>query len=250
MTDNHLNTNKLLKDCVVYDWGKIQYKEAWDKQTILANELIAAKKQSDFPVNEHPYKLIFCEHNPVYTLGKSGSIEHIKLSDKELSERGIEFYKINRGGDITYHGPGQLVCYPIFDLERISRDLKRYISSLEEVVIRTLAAYEIFGIRIPEYTGVWLEATEVLPLRKICAIGVHMSRWVSMHGFAFNINTDLAYFRNIIPCGINDSNKAVTSLAIELGKEIDMNHVKKQLLFHFSEVFGLKYAKEDAKIHL
>jgi lipoyl(octanoyl) transferase len=229
-------------NCSVQDWGRISYKTAWEQQTAIANELIQAKKNTD-PFNEPiPHSLIFCEHNPVYTLGKSGSIDNVLLNEKELELKGIEFFKINRGGDITYHGPGQIVCYPIFDLDRIFTDVHKYVRGLEEVVIRTLAEYGLDAMRINEYTGVWLEGNDVLPKRKICAIGVHLSRWVSMHGFAFNINTDLAYFNHIIPCGIADNDKAVTSLALELGRSIDPEEVKLKILFHFSEIFGLKYA--------
>ena len=188
------------------------------------------------------HKLILCEHNPVFTLGKSGSVDNLLLSEEKLEEAGIEFFKINRGGDITYHGPGQIVCYPILDLDRIFTDVHKYIRMLEEVVIRTLAHYDIKGTRIKEYTGVWLDQTSVLPQRKICAMGVHMSRWVTMHGFAFNINTDLSYFNKIIPCGITDTNKAVTSMEVELGRKIDQDEIKKHIIYYFSELFGLNYA--------
>lgn len=228
--------------CKIQDWGRISYKEAWDRQTVLANELILAKKSIDSNTENLPHSLIFCEHNPVYTLGRSGSVDNVLLNESELEKKGIEYFKINRGGDITYHGPGQIVCYPIFDLEQIFTDVHKYVRGLEEVVIRTLVEYGIQGSRIAEYTGVWLEQTAVLPKRKICAIGVHLSRWVSMHGFAFNINTDLSYFNHIIPCGITDKDKAVTSLALELGREIDPEEVKKKILIHFSDIFGLKYA--------
>ena len=229
-------------NCIVKDWGRISYKMAWDQQTLLANELIQAKRSAVTTEHPVPHSLIFCEHNPVYTLGKSGSADHVLLNETELKDRDIEYFKINRGGDITYHGPGQIVCYPIFDLDKIFTDVHRYVRGLEEVVIRTLAQYGIEAMRIQEYTGVWLEGTDVLPKRKICAIGVHLSRWVSMHGFAFNINTDLSYFNHIIPCGIVDKDKAVTSLEIELGQKINTEEVKKKILFHFADIFGLKYA--------
>ena len=229
-------------NCAVKDWGRISYKTAWDQQTVLANELIQYKRSNDSVLPPIAHSLIFCEHNPVYTLGKSGSVENVLLNEAELEAKGIEYFKINRGGDITYHGPGQIVCYPIFDLDKIFTDVHKYVRGLEEVVIRTLAEYGIKGMRITEYTGVWLDGTDVLPKRKICAIGVHLSRWVSMHGFAFNINTDLSYFNHIIPCGIVDEDKAVTSLALELGREIDQAEVKSKILFHFSDIFGLKYA--------
>lgn len=243
LTDNE-------QECTVLDWGHVSYNTAWQRQTSIAQQLIEAKRNTSGEQILLPHKLILCEHNPVYTLGKSGSAANVLLSEPELNQKGIEFYRINRGGDITYHGPGQLVCYPIFDLERMFRDVRRYVHCLEEVVIRCLSDYGIEAFRLPQYTGVWLRATPVFPERKICAIGVHMSRWVSMHGFAFNINTDLSYFRHIIPCGIQDDNKAVSSLAIELGREVEMNEVKKSILFYFSKVFGLKYAIEPEKHHV
>ncbi|HMG16853.1 MAG TPA: lipoyl(octanoyl) transferase LipB [Saprospiraceae bacterium] len=226
----------------IQDWKRISFKDAWDKQSVLAEELKSwkrgAKDLSDMPA----HKIIYCEHLPVYTLGKSGSMDNLLLSNQGLSDEGIEFYKINRGGDITYHGPGQIVCYPILDLERIFTDVHKYIRTLEEVVIRTLTHYNINGARIKDYTGVWLEKSAVLPERKICAIGVHMSRWVTLHGFAFNINTDLSYFNKIIPCGISDSTKAVTSLELELCHKVDTEEVKSYLNYYLSELFGLKYA--------
>ncbi len=234
------------------DLGKISYKDAWDYQFILQKEVIdaklAARKQlaevGEEQLEEYVplHHLLFCEHNPVYTLGKSGSIDHLLYNETQLAENGIEFFKINRGGDITYHGPGQITGYPIFDLDYFFTDVHKYVRYLEETVIRTLAEYGIEGTRIKEFTGVWLEGTDTLPKRKICAIGVHLSRWVTMHGFAFNVNTDLKYFNNIIPCGINDEDKTVTSLAVELGKKIDVEEVKAKLKIHFSELFGFEFA--------
>ncbi len=226
----------------ILDWNRISYKEAWDKQSVLAEELKSWKRGDKEASNMPAHKIIYCEHNPVFTLGKSGSIDNLLLSDEGLSDQGIEFFKINRGGDITYHGPGQIVCYPILDLERIFTDVHKYIRTLEEVVIRTLSHFDLEGIRIKDYTGVWLDKNAVFPERKICAIGVHMSRWVTLHGFAFNINTDLSYFNKIIPCGISDSTKAVTSLELELGHKVKTDEVKKHLNYYLSELFGLKYA--------
>lgn len=226
----------------IQDWNRISFKEAWDKQSLLADELIQWKRGERDITKIPSHKLVFCEHNPVYTLGKSGSIDNLLLSEESLINEGIEFYRINRGGDITFHGPGQIVCYPILDLERIFTDVHKYIRTLEEVVIKTLKHYNLEGIRIKEYTGVWLEKTSVLPERKICAIGVHMSRWVTLHGFAFNINTDLSYFNKIIPCGINDSTKAVSSLELEIGRKVNIDEVKKHLTYYLSELFGLNYA--------
>lgn len=192
------------------------------------------------PIFHH---LLFCEHPPVMTLGRSGAEEHLLLDEAGLREKGIEFYKINRGGDITYHGPGQIVGYPIFDLDEFFTDVHRYVRYLEEAVIRTLAEHGIEdAYRIKEYTGVWLPQKGWLPKRKICAIGVHLSRWVTMHGFAFNVNTDLGYFRHIVPCGINDKDKDVTSLAKELGHAVDENEVKEKLRHHFAELFGFEFA--------
>jgi lipoyl(octanoyl) transferase len=178
----------------------------------------------------------------VYTLGKSGSLSNLLLDEVALQKAGFEFFKINRGGDITYHGPGQIVGYPIFDLDCFFTDVHRYVRTLEEAVMLTLAEYGLKGIRVEKYTGVWLEASETKPLRKICAIGVHLSRWVTMHGFAFNINTNLDHFKHIIPCGIVDEDKAVTSLALELGKEQDIEAVKQSLKQHFAQVFGFEFA--------
>lgn len=229
------------------DLGRIAYREAWDLQQRLHHELVQRKrynwqaKESGWSLEPLHHYLLFCEHPPVYTLGRSGSMNHLLLDETLLKEKGIEFFKINRGGDITYHGPGQIVGYPIFDLDDFFTDVHQYVRYLEEAVIRTLAEYGLEGTRIKEYTGVWLPATPVLPARKICAIGVHLSRWVTMHGFAFNVNTQLGYFQHIIPCGIRDQNKAVTSLATELGRELDLAEVKGKLKKHFAELFDLEF---------
>ena len=176
--------------------------------------------------------LIFCEHPHVYTLGKSGLEDNLLLSKSDLTEKKIDFYPINRGGDITYHGPGQWVVYPIFDLDHFFTDIHKYLRYLEEAVIKTMADYGILGYRIEEFTGVWVG--EENP-RKICALGVKSSRWVTMHGIGFNVNTDLSYFNHIIPCGIED--KAVTSMRNELGRKMDMSEVKERLIYHLSSQF-------------
>jgi lipoyl(octanoyl) transferase len=224
------------------DWGRISYKEAWDKQTALHNALKATKisnRSNDTKIPQSHY-LIFCEHNPVYTLGKSGKPEHLLLNESQLSEKGIEYYKINRGGDITYHGPGQIVAYPIFDLDEMFTDVHKYVRFLEQTIINVLQEYDIVADRIKAFTGVWLPETKDRKKRKICAIGVHLSRWVTMHGLAFNVNTDLNYFGNIIPCGINDEDKEVTSMAGELGRTVEYKEVKQKLRASFEEVFDIK----------
>ncbi len=229
-----------------------RYEEVWQHQSVLQNELITKRRLakaagiSDFR-QEHHY-ILACEHDPVYTLGKSGSMEHLLLNDDELAGNQIEFFKINRGGDITYHGPGQITAYPILDLEEFVTDVHLYVRNLEEVIIRTIADYGLTGFRIKDYTGVWLG--EEGHLRKICAIGVHMSRWVTMHGLAFNVNTDLTYFDKIIPCGISEEDKSVTSLAAELGAEIDMDEVIMKMLDHFEEVFGFNVANKIKPTHI
>ena len=239
---------------VIYqDIGRIAYQKAWDYQQDLLNQLVAVKKENRELIKQNKttivqkHFLLFCEHNPVYTLGKSGSMEHLLLSDDELKENGIEFFKINRGGDITFHGPGQIVGYPIFDLDCFFTDIHKYVRFLEEAIIRTIADYGLKGLRKEGFTGVWLAPKEgELEFRKICAIGVHLSRWVTMHGFAFNVNTDLQYFKNIIPCGINDENKSVTSMEKELGHKLDIEQVKIKLKQHMAGLFGFVF---DEKIN-
>ena len=191
------------------------------------------------------HQILLVEHPPVYTLGRSGSMDNLLLNEQELLDRGITFFPINRGGDITYHGPGQNVGYPILDLECFFTDVHKYVRCLEEVIIRTMAEYGLEGTRIEGYTGVWIEHNPNFPSddpdvskkRKICAIGVHLSRWTTLHGWAFNVNNDLSYFNYIVPCGIVDADKTVTSLARELGREMDMAEVKKHIVRHFGEVF-------------
>lgn len=221
------------------DLGLIDFKKCWDYQEKLFNEVVDKKTtlrngNGKEAGATHNY-LLFCEHPHVYTIGKSGKEQHLLLNSEELKEKQAGLYKINRGGDITYHGPGQAVGYPILDLENFFTDIGKYLRYLEETVIRTLAEYGIIGGRIPTATGVWVDAELPLKARKICAIGVRTSRWVTMHGFALNINTDMNYFKGIIPCGIED--KAVTSMAQELNRYVDMLEVKEKLKTHFSELF-------------
>jgi lipoyl(octanoyl) transferase len=181
--------------------------------------------------------LLLCQHPHVFTLGKSGKAENLLVNDEQLKQIKATYYKINRGGDITYHGPGQLVGYPILDLDNFFTDIHKYLRLLEEAIIKTCADYNIVTGRYPGYTGVWLDADQPTA-RKICAMGVRCSRWVTMHGFAFNVNTNLDYFKHIVPCGIDD--KAVTSLEQELGHKIDMEEVKKKFLVHFENIFEAK----------
>lgn len=228
------------------DLGLKDYRETWDLQTELHSAAVARKRENrqrekeGKPLVRQEHHLLFVEHPPVYTLGKTGSMDHLLLNESQLAEQGFTFYKINRGGDITYHGPGQLVAYPIFDLAEFFEDVHRYVRSLEEVVIRTLAEYDIAAERDEGYTGVWLQgdAGRRQPRRKICAIGVHLSRWTTLHGFAFNIRPNLTHFGNIIPCGIAESDRSVTSLSVELGRPVELAEVKPIVQRHFQEVFG------------
>jgi lipoyl(octanoyl) transferase len=217
----------LFEDC-----GRIGYQEAWDYQERLLQENVRAKTDAVPTVS----RLLFCEHPPVYTLGKSGHIENVLIDQEEMQRRGIGFYRTNRGGDITYHGPGQLVAYPILDLEHFGTDLGKYLRNLEEVIIRTLADYDLKGERSPGETGVWLDPTLQGKERKICAMGVRCSRWITMHGLALNVNTNLEYFSHIVPCGIQQ--KQVTSLARELGAPINEAELKEKVMRHFEAVFG------------
>lgn len=221
------------------DWGLIDYQEAWDKQEQVLNKIVAIKTQnrSNGTAEETPNYLVFCEHPNVYTLGKSGHPENLLLDEKGLEDNHATYYKINRGGDITYHGPGQLVGYPILDLDNFFTDIHLYLRMLEEAVILTLKDYGITAGRYPGFTGVWLDADNERA-RKICAMGVRCSRWVTMHGFALNINTNLDYFKNIVPCGIDD--KAVASMQQELGCVLDMNEVKDVLKKHIAQLFNMK----------
>lgn len=231
-----------MKQTHFIDWGSIAYKEAWDKQEDLFKLKVDTKFRNrelppdqQEPISNH---LIFCEHPHVYTLGKSGSENNLLINEQFLQSINATYFPINRGGDITYHGPGQLVAYPIFDLEQFFTDIHRYLRTLEEAVILTLAEYGMKGDRYEGYTGVWLDPDKPAKARKICAMGVRCSRWITMHGLALNVNTDLSYFNHIVPCGIND--KQVTSIQKELGYEVPMEEVKQKLLHHLTQLFELR----------
>ena len=240
------------------DLGNMDYKTAWDYQEKLLQENTRRKsavhsRQStavnegsnqDAELTTHDslvtteHYLLFVEHPPVYTLGKSGNIENVLMSEEQLQENGIQFFRTNRGGDITFHGDQQIVGYPILDLEKFYTDIGKYLRNLEEVIIATLADYGLKGARSAGETGVWLDPDIPGRERKICAMGVRTSRWITMHGFAFNVNTDLSYFNNIIPCGIQ--NKQVTSLEKELGKKIDFEEAKERVKKNFEKVFEVE----------
>jgi len=224
----------------IHRLGLIDYKEAWDYQENIFNDIVALKiKNRNEGTNILPQNhLVFCEHPHVYTLGKSGKEEHLLLDENGLRANGASFYKINRGGDITYHGPGQLVAYPIFDLEQFFTDIHKYMRLLEEAVITTLMEYGILGLRMEGQTGVWL-GVGTTNARKICAMGVKSSRWVTMHGLGFNVNSNLSYFNHIIPCGISD--KSVTSMSKELGKEVDLAILSNKLLRNMANAFDFTY---------
>jgi lipoyl(octanoyl) transferase len=223
------------------DLGLIDYQEAWDFQEELFKKTIDLKirirnGESDLKTENH---LLFCEHPHVFTLGKSGSIANLLLNESGLEQKEAKYYKINRGGDITYHGPGQLVAYPIFDLDQFFTDIHKYMRFLEEAVILTLKEFGISAGRVEGLTGVWIEG-DTARARKICAMGVKSSRWVTMHGIGFNVNSDLTYFSHIIPCGIDD--KAVTSMQQELGKPLDMGQVSAVLKEKLAHLFEYHYA--------
>lgn len=227
------------KKIIVKDLGLKDFKETWDYQEQLFKEIVDLKlAKRNNPIIETPNYFLFVEHPHVYTLGKSGDISNMLLSEKQLEAKGATFYKINRGGDITYHGPGQIVGYPILDLENFFTDIHKYLRLLEEAIILTLSEYNIIGTRSEGETGVWLDVGTPFA-RKICAMGVRASRWVTMHGFALNVNTDLGYFDNIIPCGIRG--KAVTSMHVELGKTVDEQAVKQKIVKHFAHLFGAEF---------
>lgn len=229
------------------DLGQMDYKTAWDYQESLLQENVRTKSlvrsnesgESALPATDSrlqtQHYLLFVEHPPVYTLGKSGNIENVLLSEENLRARGIDFFRTNRGGDITFHGPQQIVGYPILDLEKFYTDIGKYLRNIEEVIIRTLKEYGIEADRSAGETGVWIDAGIKGKERKICAIGVRSSRWITMHGFALNVNTDLDYFNFIIPCGIQD--KQVTSLQKELGREVDFEEAKQKVKQNFEMVF-------------
>lgn len=257
---------------VIYqDWGLIDYQEAWDRQESLFSETIRIKTERrslessvENPDSTHDSKLeihnaqrtthnstgnrqlatnnylIFCEHPHVYTLGKSGKPEHLLLDEQGLKDKHATYYKINRGGDITYHGPGQIVGYPILDLDHFFTDIHKYLRFLEEAIILTLQEYGIESGRVDGLTGVWIDGENPATARKICAMGVRCSRWVTMHGFAFNVNSELDYFKNIIPCGIDD--KDVTSMERELGRRLDMEEVKEKLKSHIAALFEMTFS--------
>ncbi|MPR34421.1 lipoyl(octanoyl) transferase LipB [Salmonirosea aquatica] len=234
--------SKINKRSYVRNLGLLDYQQAWDYQEERFAEIVAIKIANRGALPEHqtptPNYLLFCEHPHVYTLGKSGKPENLLLNEAGLQEVQATFYKINRGGDITYHGPGQLVGYPILDLDNFFTDIHRYMRTLEEAIILTLADFGINAGRIEGLTGVWLDHETQKDPRKICAMGVKASRWVTMHGFALNVNTDLTYFKNIIPCGIDD--KAVTSMQQKLGREVPLEEVTEKLKNHLATLFGLE----------
>lgn len=233
------------------DLGSMEYKTAWDYQEALLQENLKIKSAihnqdgivhtKSLPTKHY---LLFVEHPPVYTLGKSGKIENVLINEEQRKQEGIEFFQTNRGGDITFHGPKQIVGYPILDLEKFYTDIGRYLRELEEVIILTLAEYGIIAGRSAGETGVWIEATIKGKERKICAMGVRCSRWITMHGFALNVNTDLHYFNHIIPCGIPD--KKVTSIKEELGREVDIEEVKEKLKRNFEKVFNVLIVEKKA----
>ncbi len=224
------------------DLGQKDYKDTWDFQENLFAGTVARKieNRKSIPEDQKPTDnyLIFVEHPHVYTLGKSGELSHLLLDESGLLEKNATFYKINRGGDITYHGPGQLVGYPILDLDNFFTDIHKYLRLLEEAIMMTLADYGIEAGRIAGLTGVWLDHVGQKNPRKICALGVKSSRWITMHGFAFNVNSNIEYFGNIVPCGIPD--KAVTSMHLELGHPVDAKEVKEKVLGYIAELFGME----------
>ena len=235
-----MGKNKTIK---IIDLGHKSYSESLEVQENYFNGTISLKRsnrKTDNPQPTHNY-LLWVEHPPVFTLGKSGKMEHLLVDKEALVEKGIEFYQTNRGGDITFHGPGQLVVYPIFDLDNFFTDIHKYLRFLEEAVIETLKEYGLNGSRSQGETGVWLEVGTPFA-RKICAMGVRASRWVTMHGLAFNINTDLSYFDHIVPCGIQG--KGVTSLSKELGREISLEEVKEKLKTHLGRLFEADWTED------
>lgn len=234
--------NLINKETTYEHWGLIDYQQAWDRQEAIFKSVvdlkIANRKAGEGQEEPTSNTLVFCHHPHVYTLGKSGNPDNLLLDQAGLKAYQATYYKINRGGDITYHGPGQIVGYPILDLENFFTDIHKYLRLLEEAIILTLEEYDISAGRIDGLTGVWIDHEKQINPRKICAMGVKSSRWVTMHGFAFNINTDLSYFSHIVPCGIDD--KAVTSLAAELGREINVTEVENKLIRHLTGLFDMK----------
>jgi len=228
-----------MNQVVFKDLGLKDYKEAWDYQNELFQGIVdikLANRKSELK-QKSPHYFLFTEHPPVYTLGKSGDLSNLLLNEEQLKQKGISFFKSNRGGDITFHGPQQIVGYPIIDLEEFKPDIRWYMRSLEEVIILTIAHYGLQGVRSEGETGVWLDVGTPF-VRKICALGVRTSRWVTMHGFALNVNTNLGYFDHIIPCGIRG--KAVTSMEAELNRKVPLEEVKALILENFEKVFDSK----------
>jgi lipoyl(octanoyl) transferase len=241
---HHRTLGTMIQELTYIDLGLKDYKETWDLQEQLLREGLDIKSEAraqnitnPFEVNTQHY-LLFVEHPPVYTLGKSGQMEHVLISDSEREEKNIQFFKINRGGDITYHGPQQLVGYPILDLEKSETDIGKYLRNLEQVIIDSIAEYGIKGDRLPGETGVWLDPHIKGKERKICAMGVRCSRWITMHGFALNVNNDLSYFNHIVPCGIPD--KQVTSIKNEIGRDVPMAEIKAVVLKQFLRIFNFE----------
>ena len=236
-----MNSVKVLENVFFHNLGLIDYREAWTLQEKLFKDIVDRKlsnrllEKDKQKVQQH--FLLFCEHPHVYTLGRSGDERNLIVSEKDLVQLQATFYRNNRGGDITYHGPGQIVGYPILDLDFFFTDIHKYLRLLEESVIMTLKEYDISAGRIAGCTGVWLDPSDDKRARKICALGVRCSRWVTMHGFAFNVNTDLSYFNHIVPCGIRD--KSVTSLEKELGRKLNMDEVKEKLKNNIAAIFGM-----------
>jgi lipoyl(octanoyl) transferase len=237
-----------MPNVIFQDWGMVDYKEAWDRQEMYFAKTLKIKSDNrtnntQIPTNHY---LFFCEHPHVYTLGKSGKQENLLLDDDGLNDADATYYKINRGGDITYHGPGQIVGYPILDLDYFFTDIHKYLRFLEDAIINTLKKYGIESGRIPGLTGVWLDVDDASKARKICAMGVRCSRWVTMHGFAFNVNSNLNYFNNIIPCGIDD--KAVTSMEKELGHPLDFEEVKSVLKNEIAILFEMNFISNEKEL--
>ncbi len=232
-----------MQKIILKDIGLTNYRDAWNLQNKLFKEIIDIKLENrknntDLPT---PNYFLFTEHPHVYTLGKSGDINNLLLSEKQLKEKGIAFFKSNRGGDITYHGPGQIIGYPIINLDYFFSDIHLYMRKLEEVIIKTIAEYGLKGMRSEGETGVWLDVGTPFA-RKICALGVRTSRWVTMHGFALNVTTDLGYFDHIIPCGIRE--KDVTSMEAELRIKIPQDEIKGKILKHFANIFNAEFVVE------
>lgn len=231
------------KNIAFRDLGLVDFKETWDLQDALLKDVVGVKvanrEREDSELLPTPNHLLFCEHPPVYTLGKTGSEDNLLIDQNTMDAKGIQYYHINRGGDITFHGPGQIIGYPILDLDNFFTDIHKYLRYLEEAIILTLSDYGIVAGRLEGATGVWIDADQPQKARKICAMGIRSSRWVTMHGWAFNVNVDLNYFKHIVPCGIED--KAVTSMQRELGVErVDIEQVKGVLKNHFYQLFEAK----------